>query len=165
MKQTKFQIIVKTIANVLNYIGLVLLAVMMLLGAADVVGRYIFNRPIIGTQEISEVLLGSMTMLGWAATQTARGHVNVDLVTTRLSPRSRALLNFGSTIVGLILFILIAWQAVLTARLYNNGGRLIYTINWPLAPFQLLVSLGAVILCLVFITDLIQYARELKGGK
>ena len=159
-----FQKTIKGITTVLNSSGMVLLAILMLLGTADVIGRYFFNSPIIGTREIGELILGSMTMLGWAGTQLVKGHIKVDLFLVHFSRRAQAITRFTTTSVALVLFGLISWQAVLTARLYHEGGRLIYTINWPLAPFQILVSLGAVVLCLVFILDLIHYAAEMKGG-
>lgn len=159
-----FEKSVKGINNVLSNIGVVLLAVLMLLGAVDVIGRYLFNKPIIGTMEIGEILLASMVMLSWGSTQIAKGHVTVELLLSRFSPLARAKVNFVTTFLSLVLFSLITWQSVLTAKLYHNAGRLVYTINWPLAPFQLVVSLGALILCLVFITKMIQYFHQMNGG-
>jgi len=77
---------IKGVTTVLNSITMVLMAVMMFLGAADVVGRYIFNRPIIRTLEMSEVILVSMSMLGLARTQLAKGHIKLEYFTARLSP-------------------------------------------------------------------------------
>lgn len=158
-----FERSIKGITSVLSYIGVVLLAVLMFLGTADVFGRYVFTKPIIGTREIGEVILGSMVMLGWGSTQFVKGHVNVELFLVRFSPRGRAIANFVTTFMAFVLFALITWQAVLTARLYHEGGRLVYTIHWPLAPFQLLVSLGALVLCLVFILDMMKYVVQMKG--
>ena len=47
---------------------------MMLLGTADVTGRYIFNKPILGTAEIFGILLPAIVLLGLAYTQEAQAH-------------------------------------------------------------------------------------------
>lgn len=159
-----FERIVKGIADVLGNIGVVLLGVLMLLGAADVIGRYLFNKPIIGTMEIGEILLASMVVLGWSSTQFAKEHVSVEFFVSRVPRRARLRLNFATTFLSLVLFGLITWQSVVAAKVYHEAGRLVYTINLPLAPFQLVVSLGALILCAVFIIQMVQLFRQMKGG-
>lgn len=148
----------------LNVIGMVLLFVLMMQGAVDVIGRYLFNKPIIGTMERGQVLLALMVFLGWGYTQIAKAHVNVELFFRRFPPRAQAITRFATTFVALVFFILIGWQAVLTAQLYHGGGRLIYVIHWPLAPFQLVVTLGALVLCLVFIMEMVRSFYQIKGG-
>lgn len=149
---------------VLDSVAIVVLAAMMLLGAADVIGRYIFNRPIVGTLEMGEVFLATMSMLGLAGTQLAKGHISVDLITMRISKRAKAITYFSTTCISLVIFALIAWRSIIIAQIYHNGNRLIYTVLWPMAPLQLLVTVGAAVICLVFILDLMQYARQMKGG-
>lgn len=167
MSDRKLQALEKGITNassVLNVIGMVLLFVLMMQGAADVIGRYLFNKPIIGTMERGQVLLALMVVLGWGYTQIAKAHVNVELFFRRFPPRAQAITRFATTFVALVFFILIGWQAVLTAQLYHGGGRLIYVIHWPLAPFQLVVTLGALVLCLVFIMEMVRSFYQIKGG-
>lgn len=155
---------ITAISNVLNIIGMALLFVMMVMGAADVIGRYVFNRPITGTMERGEVLLAIIVFFGWGYTHINRGHVNVELFLKRFPPRAKAISNFVTTFLSLVFFGLIIWQAIVSSQLYAKGGRLIYVIHWPLAPFHYLVSVGAFVLCLVFIRDLVQYYIEMTRG-
>jgi TRAP-type C4-dicarboxylate transport system permease small subunit len=149
--------------NILNAVGVGMLFVLMLQGATDVIGRYLFNKPIIGTMERGQVLLALMVFFGWGYTQIAKAHVNVDLFLRRFRPRAQAVVNFATTFMALALFIVIGWQAVVTANRYNEAGELIYVIHWPLGPFQLFVSLGALVLCLVFVLELVQFFLQIKG--
>lgn len=160
----RFEKNIKGVTSLFDSMGMVLLVVLMFLGTADVIGRYLFNKPIIGTLEVSQVLLGSIAMLGLAGTQVVKGHVNVDFLLRQFPHRARAMVSFSTTCIASIVFALISWRALIIARVYHEAPRLIYTINWPLAPFQLLVSLGAAMLCLVLIIDLINYIAEMKGG-
>jgi len=155
---------IRNTSNILSVIAAGLLFVLMALGAVDVIGRYIFNKPITGTQEMGQVFLALMVVLGWGYTHIARAHVNVDLFLRRFPPRARAITNLATTFLALVLFSLIVWQGVITAKLYHDAGRLIYTVLWPLAPFQLFVSLGALVLCLVFIMEMVQFFLQMKRG-
>lgn len=140
-----------------------MLLVLMLQGAADVIGRYLFNKPIIGTMERGELLLALMVFLSWGHTQIKKGHVNVELFISRFPPRAQVITNFATTFLALVLFSLIAWQGALSAKATYESGRLVYVIHWPLAPFQFFVPLGALILCLVLIVELVQYFFQMKG--
>ena len=156
----------KTIVNLtkwLCYVGMALLFVMMVMGAFDVLGRYIFNHPIIGTMERNSTTLALVVVFTWGYTQVEKGHVNVDLFLKKLPARTQAGINFFTTLLSLLLFGVIARQAILTYELYTKQNRLIYVISWPLAPFQLCVSFGATVLCLVFIIDMIHFVRQLRG--
>jgi TRAP-type C4-dicarboxylate transport system permease small subunit len=153
---------IKKTNSILSAIGASMLFVLMLLGAADVIGRYLFNKPIIGAQEIGTVLLGTMVFISWGSTQIARAHVNVELFTPRFPPRVRAIANFVITFLSFILFSLIVWQAAMIGKDFHEAGRLIYVIHWPLAPFQFLVSFGALVLCLVFIMQMIESFSQIK---
>lgn len=135
--------------------GLLLLA-MMFLGAADVIGRYIFNRPITGAMETSQLLMGGMVFLAWAYTLSKRGHVTVDIIFILYPKRMQAILYFVMMIITLILFSLIFWQSTSMAISDWQAGKLVRIILIPIAPFKALVSLGALLLCLESIIQIIQ---------
>jgi len=153
---------IKKMSNVLMYVGTSMLLIMMLLGTADVVGRYLFNSPIIGTIEIFEILLPIISLLGLAYTQKEKGHIRVDLLYSRFPHRPQAVIGLGITIWSIILFILIAWQGTMTAISYWEQDRLISNIHVPIYLIQLLVPLGAVALCLVLVIDLIYFVIDIR---
>ena len=150
--------------NILISIGMVMLFMLMVLGASDVIGRYVFNRPILGTLEVGQILMAGVVLLGWAYTQAKRGHIRVELVTTHYPPRIRAILDFVSSLLALALFSLIAWQSVLTAILRWQRQELVHIIDIPLAPFMFFVSLGAFFLCLELIIQMIHLLPQMTRG-
>jgi TRAP-type C4-dicarboxylate transport system permease small subunit len=157
---------IRNVSNILNVIAMGMLFILMLQGFVDVVGRYLFNKPIIGTMERGEVLLALMVFLAWGYTQIVKGHVSLDFFIAQLPPRVRAAVNFATTFLVLVFFILIVWQGTVAAKLYHDGGRLIYVIHWPLAPFQLMVPISALVLCLVLIMEMTQFFFEMiREGK
>lgn len=147
---------IRLIEKFLNGMAGLLLLAMMFLGAADVIGRYIFNRPITGAMETSQLLMGGMVFLAWAYTLSKRGHVTVDIIFILYPKRMQAILYFVMMIITLILFSLIFWQSTSMAISDWQAGKLVRIILIPIAPFKALVSLGALLLCLESIIQIIQ---------
>ena len=57
----------------------------------EVFARYLFNAPTIWAYEIAYMAMGTNFLLGAAYTLRERGHIRIDLVYARFSPRVRAL--------------------------------------------------------------------------
>ena len=74
---------VRLINSALRYVCMSLLFFMMALGTCDVLGRYLFNKPILGTFEIFEILLPAIVLLGLGYTQESNAHVRVEIFVSR----------------------------------------------------------------------------------
>jgi TRAP-type mannitol/chloroaromatic compound transport system permease small subunit len=67
----------------------------------EVISRYVFGAPTLWSYDVSYFLSSLMIMMGMAYTLRIKGHVNIDIVYSRFSPRARALLD---VVFALILF-------------------------------------------------------------
>ena len=157
-----FEKLVINTSKVFNAVGACLLFLLMVTGAADVIGRYLFNAPINGTMERGQLILALMVFLSWGYTQVKKGHVNVELFISHFPPRLRLITDLFTTLVTLGLFIIIVWQSTIMAIETQQSGEVVYVIHWPLAPFQLFVPLGGIVLCLVLVLEIIQSVHQLK---
>jgi TRAP-type C4-dicarboxylate transport system permease small subunit len=137
---------------------------MMFLGASDVLGRYLFNSPIRGTMEISEILMGGIVLLSWAYTQRRKGHVTVDLFIAQYPPRLRAVLNFLTLFLSLVLFVAITQQSTALAMKYWQEHRVIPTLQIPTAPFHFFVPIGGLLLSIEFIIQMLQLIPDIRKG-
>lgn len=143
-----------------------ILAVMMFLLAADVIGRYFFNRPVLGSIEITEFMMATMVFLGLAYTQMHKGHINVDVLIGRLSPRAQAVLSSITTFATLGVFALISWRCVVHAGLLKVGQYISPTWYIPLYPFLYVAAAGAAVICLVLLVDFINSLKQvMKDNK
>jgi TRAP-type C4-dicarboxylate transport system permease small subunit len=133
----------------------------MVLGTCDVMGRYLFNKPILGTYEVFEILLPAIVLLGLGYTQGNNAHIRVELLLSRLSFRRRTILNFVTNGCGLFISILILWRGWVLVAAYWRMGRTIPTIEVPMFLPQLLVPLSALMLSLVLILQMIQYIVQI----
>lgn len=147
-------------------IAAVMLLLMMFLGTWDVVSRYAFNAPVKGAMEIGQLLMGGAVFLTWAYTLSKGDHVTVDIFFILYPPRLRATFSFIMMLLALILFVLIFWQATEVAISNWQSGKLVQIILIPVAPFKLMVSLGALVMSLECIVQMChQGVKMIQGGK
>lgn len=118
----------------LRLIASVLLFAMMVVTFVDVVGRYVFARPLTGAFELTEVLLGLLIFAGLPIVTWRRAHVAVDLVTSRLPGRPRALLARLAAVVTAGVLALIAWRLGVTASDLTAYGDATVFLGIPLGP-------------------------------
>ena len=150
--------------SALKYVCVGLLLFMMGLGTTDVIGRYLFNNPILGTLEIFEILLPAIVLLGLGYTQEKRGHVTMELLVTQFSPRTKTILEIATNGCALIISVLILWRGWILTILYWRMGRTIPTLDVPMFLPQLFVPLGALVLSLVLMVQMLENIIQLKKG-
>ena len=153
---------VRKFTNTLCYIAVAMLAVLALLGAFDVIGRYFLNKPIKGAMEASEILLAVIVLLGLAHTLSTDRHVRVDTFVILFPPRLQAMVGAIASFLSLIIFCLIGWKGAELAWQSWQRNRLVDVFLIPIAPFQLLVSVGALAVCLELIVQIRQFLIAAK---
>jgi TRAP-type C4-dicarboxylate transport system permease small subunit len=88
---------------------------MMALTALDVVLRYVFNRPLRGGFEVTELLLLVLIFAGLPLVSHADEHVTMDLIDRLLGPRLRAALQHAVDALCAAIFFLLTWLVWLKA--------------------------------------------------
>ena len=71
----------------LNAVGTAWIGVITVLITCDILGRVLFNSPIIGVPEIVKVSVVAIVWLQMSYTLKIGGHIRSDVVLDRLSPR------------------------------------------------------------------------------
>jgi TRAP-type C4-dicarboxylate transport system permease small subunit len=141
--------------------GSVALAIMMLLTFIDVVGRYLFSLPFTGTVEMTELLMGLMIYLGIGLTTHDRGHIRVDLLVTRLSPRGQATLELITGAIALAFVALIVWQLWLRAQVNFDKNDMTQIWEWPVWPVAFTMAAGSLFLLSSMILLLLKAWQDL----
>lgn len=104
LKMKKLTYALAKLIDVVGYLCGLLLILMVLNVFYDVVMRYVFNNPSIGMQELEWHLFATMFMFGIGYTLKERGHVRVDIVYDRLSPKAQAWIDLIGGLVFAIPF-------------------------------------------------------------
>lgn len=141
---------------VLSRIGCVALFAMMCLTVVDVAGRYLFNAPILGAFEMTEfmVLVMVFSFLGYAQAQKA--HVTVDIFFDRFPEGLKHGLSIVSYLICLIISAIIFWMAVGKGIETFHSGEKPLNLPVPDYPFVFFLALGALVMCVEFLRDLIR---------
>lgn len=143
--------VISRISRVANSAGAGVLVVMMLLIVIDVLLRYFFNRPVKGVFELIEFMVAIVVCLGMAYTGVQKGHVAVELVVSRFSPRVQALIDSFNYLVSTILFSLISWKSVVQAKVLWVSGLTSSILYVPVYPFVFVLAFCSGLLGLVFL--------------
>ncbi len=133
-----------------------IVAAMMLLTTTDVVLRYVFNSPIQDSFQLSQFMMVGIVFLGIPYMQSIRGHVTVEFLTSRLSPRARSILTIFGLLIGLFIYAIVTWKSGSYA--WSSWKINEYTmgiIHYPLWPAKFMVPIGTGILCVRLVLDIV----------
>ena len=143
--------------------GVAVLAAMMFLIFADVMMRYVFNRPITGTLELNEYMQAILIAFGMAYCAVLKGHVSIDIIVSKFPQRAQAVIDSITCIFGLGVFSLITWQTALYVKEELDTGIESMVLGIPSFPFVGAVALGSALFSLVLMTHLVEFlSRAVK---
>jgi TRAP-type C4-dicarboxylate transport system permease small subunit len=137
----------KRASYVLAILSAVSILLMMLAVSADVIGRYVFDSPILGALEFALLLMVIVVFLGVGYTQTIEQHIAVDVIYMRLPRRLRLPVDIFNLLVVLSISIILAWRTVSHASYSISIGEYIPGMaNFPKYPSKIALATGAVML-------------------
>ena len=137
---------------------------LMLIGAIDVIARYLLNYPIKGALGLSEILLVGIVFLAWPYTQFVNGNVKVEIFYSRFRPRVQSIVGAVKTLLALCVFGIMAYQSFNKVLESRESMEIIDVLNIPAYPFHLFVTVGVVALCLQLIVDFMNFLDRDRGG-
>ncbi len=163
-KSNKIIIIFDRIMGIFFFVASILLILMLLFVLIEVVARYFFNQSQMWVIESCEYSLLYITFLGTAWLLRKNGHIKVDLVITRLSPKARVIVDTITAFIGIGISIVITWYGVLvTYDMFQKGITAITALEPPVGILTAVVPVGGFLLLLQFIRSVFNSLEILKG--
>ncbi|WEX09664.1 TRAP transporter small permease [Chelativorans sp. AA-79] len=153
--------------NAILAIAFLSVALMMVQVTADVLSKYLFNRPIPLTLEaVASFYMVALIFLPLGLVTRDRGHVGVDLFTRNLPPRGRAALDAFGDLLGAVYAALLLWFTAAEALHQTRIGE-----TWETAfgyveiwPARWLVPLGCLTMLAWFLLLVAEDIRAALGG-
>ena len=108
---------------------------MMVLTFLDVVGRYLFNRPLRGAFELTELGLVVLIFAGLPLVSHANEHVTMDFIDKLLRPRALDLLERAVDAVCAAVMFFLTWQVWLKAGKIAGYGDTTDVLRVAVGPF------------------------------
>jgi len=156
--------IIDRLSSALALAAGVLILVLVLMITYSVVARKLFNAPLGLSLELSEYAMLAFVFLPLAWIQTQKGHIRIDLLTSRLSPRKQIALEIFASVAGLVFFALLAWKSWEIAwKSYEMGLRSATTLRVPLFLPQVIIPIGSFLICLQFLIAIPRDIGSLVG--
>lgn len=137
--------------GIANGLSLAALAVMTAITVVDVAGRYLLNRPLSGSLELSELLMVFLVFGAFAVTELQGGHVDIDVVVTRFSPRWRALSETFAAVLSTGFWGAITWRTALHAQNVWTAGETTPNLGLPISPFVWVAAAGTALFTLALL--------------
>ena len=157
----------KAIEQTIALVAIGFMLAIMLVVTADVVMRYLFNSPFAWAYDLIALYLMAGVfyfVLGDAHRENA--HVSIDILQTRMRPRTRHLADLVTALVSLALFSLIAYVGAERAwDNFANDEVLAGNIPWPMWLSSILVPIGSALLVLRLALQSIGHLTGLATGR
>ena len=141
------------ITEVGAWIGYITIAFITLIVFVDVCGRYLLNKPLVGTNDLVEaamVILGGLAIMYTAA---ERGHIAIDLLSAKFTARTQKIMQRIFSLLGFGAWSTVAYGVYLIALSVMKSSQTMLSLEVSLAPFEFILAAG---LFLCSLTLLIQ---------
>ena len=121
----------------------------MLIVNIEVFSRY-SGRPTTWVAEISSILILWIPFMiaGWVLRK--EGHVKMDLLVERLSPGTQAMINFITSLIGVIVMLIVAAAGLMTA-IYWIGNKTPTILMLPRTPIIGIIFVGSLLFAMQFL--------------
>ena len=156
-----------------SYISAFMLAALMFLTFVDTLfarlgkwslinSRTDFFGPIIGGQEIAELLMLVLIVFGLSYCALRQGHIRVDLILQHVSKKVSLGFDIFAYLASFVFYCFIFWQAI-QFGIDNIKDKSVTTILFiPRPPFNFILAIGAGLVALVFLRDFFTSIKEVK---
>ena len=147
--EPRFGAVLEHAARGLALAGGFLLLGVLLMTVASVAGRYLFNAPIPGDYEITELACGVAVFAFLPYCQLKGANVVVEFFTVRLRVRWKRALDALHSLVFTLVAILMAWRLAVGGLGKMADGQTTLYLGVPLYWGYFLAVIGAVLLCVI----------------
>ena len=131
----------------------------MLLTFVDVVARYLFNRPIRGGFEMTELVLLVLIFAGLPLVSHADEHVTMDFIDRMLPERAVAILIRVVHALVAAVFFFLTWQVLIKAARIAGYGDTTDVLRITVGPFVYFMA------AMIFLTALVHVFKVFVPGE
>jgi TRAP-type C4-dicarboxylate transport system permease small subunit len=140
------------ILDILASVAGLLLLLIMVFVCAEVVTRYIFNRPLGWVTEIGSYVLLYVTFLVAAWVLRGEGHVAMDTITNLFRPKTQSLIKAVTSSVSAFVCLVLAWFGLKVSWDLLQAGYFTPTmLELPKWFLTAIIFLGSLLLAIQFI--------------
>lgn len=137
-----------------------ILALMMFMVTFDVLGRWLFNSPIKGTVDFTELGLSMVIFLGLAYTHLQKEHITVDFIVEKFPNKIQYMIESVINLLISGLMALVAWSLFQNSQRLLSSNTITGDLGLPVYVFVILAAIGTVVFALTALLYTIDYAKK-----
>ena len=142
-------------------LGAIVILALALIGTSDVLSTGILNQSIPGVIKLSEAGLVLALFLGLAVAARNRGHIQIDILVTRLGPRARRFCDATGYLFTALFFAVWTLQMwYMTSKSWSIRETATGLLPFPLYPIKFILFLGLLIATIESVRHLVLSVHE-----
>lgn len=147
---------VSKICNFISYISMGAVLVMMFMMIVDIVLRLTVRKGLLGSYEMTELLMVIVMFLAFSYTQMHKGHVRVSMFVDMAPMKVRLFIQGIIEIIAAVVTALMTYAAFVQAGKYAVDKATTAVLYIPYAPFGYIMSIGMLIFTFILLVDAIK---------
>ena len=144
----------------LGAIASVTVFALMGLTVADILMRKFLNQSILGTVELTELMMVVIVFFTLGYSEMKDAHIKVDIFTSTLKTSTRTLLDIITQLLASLLFAFMTVSVLRHALSMQRTGEVTQDLWIPKYPFLYLTALGCAVLSVALFFRFLQFLAE-----
>ncbi len=149
---------IRTIERAADALLVLLFVLIFALVLAQVVCRYVFNSPLVWSEELARFAFMWLAMLAWSLGSRRRSHIAVTFFAARLPAKARLALAIAVQSAIILFCILLAWYGA--SLTWRNLGLPAVTLPISFALVYAVVPVGAAAMVLYAVAEILVLAKS-----
>ena len=155
------------VENTFSIIAAAAIAFILAITTANVIGRYLFNKPVPGTIEIAKIVIVLIIFLSTSMVQRMRLHIGMDTL-LEVFKRKKLSVYYGIQIFNFIVFfgVMAIVGIYFVPSLMDSLGinekttGPLFIVVWP---FKVAIIIGCGLICIRLLTQIYEHFKYLLG--
>ena len=146
-----------------KFVACVAVSIMAVLVFVNVIARYVFGDSLAVSDELSTYLFVLMSFMGTAIAARRKAHLGLSIVTDRVSPRARMIINEVMYAISALFCLLIVIFGIQMVISQYQMGQETATMQWPEWIYGSFVPIGAAFAMLAFLQTMVQMYKDYQA--
>ena len=144
----------------LGYIASVTVFALMCLTVTDILMRKFLNQSILGTVELTELMMVVIVFFTLGFSEMKDAHIKVDIFTSKLKRPTQTLLDVITQFLAFLLFAFMTVSVLRHALVMQRVGEVTQDLWIPKYPFLYLTALGCAVLSIALFFRFLEFLSE-----
>ncbi len=151
----KLRDLVRLLDRSLMVLSGVLCLALVSLTFVDVMGRNVFNAPLQGAFEITQMIMAALIFTAMPSVCIRSEHVAIDFVDRILTGRMVKVLTRFAALLTIVCMAVLAWRLFLMGRTFAADGHITSYLLFPVAPIAFYISATAALAAVMTLVQLL----------